>query len=84
MTRKCDFCDKPAVYDAKTSLGPWANLCESDYTMYGATEKGLFSRLDRPTPTREDRAADLNAALDAGDFDAAMDAIGDGDIFDYL
>lgn len=84
MTVKCDFCKEPAVYDAKTSLGPWANLCEADYTMYGATENGLFSRLDREEPTKAERSSMLAEALDAGDLDAAMDAIGDGDLFEYL
>lgn len=28
---KCDFCKDPAKYDAKTTLGPWAMLCQADF-----------------------------------------------------
>jgi hypothetical protein len=27
--------DRPAKYDAKTTLGPWANLCETCFQRYG-------------------------------------------------
>lgn len=39
---ECDICrykkDKPgvqAVYDGKTRMGAWANMCEEDFQMYG-------------------------------------------------
>lgn len=32
---QCDFCAKQAEYDAKTVMGPWANLCEQHYGQYG-------------------------------------------------
>jgi hypothetical protein len=36
----CDFCrsenhSRKAKYDAKTKLGPWANMCEYHYLHYG-------------------------------------------------
>ncbi len=38
----CDFCRMaivpktvPAVVDGKTTLGPWANMCEPHYSQYG-------------------------------------------------
>ena len=31
----CDLCDRTASYDAKTSAGPWGNLCEAHYRQYG-------------------------------------------------
>ena len=32
---KCDFCAKPATFDGKTHMGPWAYLCDSDFRVYG-------------------------------------------------
>lgn len=32
---KCDFCSKPATYDAKTTMGPWAHMCEDHYLRHG-------------------------------------------------
>lgn len=26
---RCDFCEKEAVYDAKTRIGCWAYMCET-------------------------------------------------------
>lgn len=31
----CTFCDKQANYDAKTNLGPWANMCNYHFKIYG-------------------------------------------------
>ena len=32
----CDVCMKePAKYDAKTTMGPWANLCAGCFGTYG-------------------------------------------------
>lgn len=36
----CDFCAErgsitPAQYDGRTVLGPWANMCAVDFTLYG-------------------------------------------------
>ena len=32
---QCNFCSKDAHYDAKTSFGPWASMCEEHYKKYG-------------------------------------------------
>lgn len=38
---ECDFCvqqgltNSKAKYDCRTSLGPWANVCESHFRQYG-------------------------------------------------
>ena len=32
---KCDFCLADAKYDAKTTLGPWANMCETHFRQFG-------------------------------------------------
>jgi hypothetical protein len=31
----CDFCGKPAKYDGKTKMGPWADMCETCFRKYG-------------------------------------------------
>jgi hypothetical protein len=31
----CNICKAPAKYDAKTTNGPWAYLCEDHYQVYG-------------------------------------------------
>ena len=37
---QCDFCTGEAEYDAKTSIGPWANMCEEDFQVYGLGQLG--------------------------------------------
>ncbi len=32
---KCDICEREAEYDARTTFGPWANLCEVHFTLHG-------------------------------------------------
>lgn len=34
--RACDFCGKPAKYDAPTTMGPWGNLCAADFRRYAS------------------------------------------------
>lgn len=46
MKITCDFCTKPAIYDGKTFMGPWANMCELHFTKYGIPIKGFFSLLE--------------------------------------
>ena len=31
----CDFCKQPAVYDGKTTQGPWAYMCEGCFKKHG-------------------------------------------------
>ena len=40
---KCDFCSAKAVYDGKTLMGPWANMCEEHFNTYGIPIKGLYT-----------------------------------------
>lgn len=42
---KCDFCGKPAVYDAKTIHGPWAYVCQTHFNIYGCHTPGLYTKL---------------------------------------
>lgn len=75
----------PAAYDAATTLGPWANLCEECFARFGqGLGTGRGQRLvvgERPRTTRED----VHAAIERGaSFDEIEDLIGDGDPADYL
>ena len=37
---KCDFCENDARYDAKTFIGPWANMCGTHWALYGPGKLG--------------------------------------------
>ncbi|GAJ12055.1 unnamed protein product, partial [marine sediment metagenome] len=46
---KCDFCDEPALYDAKTRMGPWAHMCEEHFKQHGLGRLGTgFGQRLRP------------------------------------
>jgi len=32
---KCDYCDEPARYDARTKSGAWANMCQKHFEIHG-------------------------------------------------
>ena len=32
---KCDFCKEEAVYDGRTRMGGWANMCPYHFKLYG-------------------------------------------------
>lgn len=52
---KCDFCDKEAIYDGKTKLGPWAYMCEEHKNVMGVTGKAAelyIRRLKTAEPKR--------------------------------
>ncbi len=39
----CDICKKPfnnVMYDVKTNIGPWGNLCESCFQLYTSRRLG--------------------------------------------
>lgn len=40
---KCDMCEDGtlAQYDAKTKMGPWANMCGPHFNMYAANNGEL-------------------------------------------
>ena len=33
---ECDFCEKPAEWDAPTLMGPWANMCMGCFGQHAA------------------------------------------------
>lgn len=83
-----------ALYDGKTTHGPWANMCQVCFEAVGVglgTGRGqrllLASEMeeteDNP-PTDADIRRDLQAAVEAGDFDLAEDILGDRDIAEFM
>lgn len=46
IIRTCDFCKKQARYDGKTTMGPWAYMCEEHHRLYGYNIKGLYTDLN--------------------------------------
>lgn len=87
---KCDFCKQLGVtadahYDGKTKIGPWANMCSNHFQQYGVgLGTGAGQQLIVGERPARDRHAEAQAALEAGDTDAFLDAVGDGDPADYL
>jgi len=50
--------DEPARFDAKTSMGPWANLCQKHYEQFGlGLGLGLGQRLILPSEVSESEKA---------------------------
>lgn len=91
---KCDICKyeqgrtTEAHYDAKTTAGPWASLCDTHFASRGiglGTGKG--QRLivgDEPVDTDEEKGRKIRQAINQGDFDTAEELIGDGDPAEWL
>ena len=91
----CDFCkqggvERKALYDFKTSWGPWANGCEVHYrTNRLHTELGIgygqkFVVGEPPNTSQREVRQSIMAAIESGNFDEAEDLIGDGDIAEWL
>lgn len=95
----CDFCKnsssplantRRAKYDFRTKWGQWANGCEIHYRTHRAhTELGTghgqeLVEGEAPERTDQDIHNDLMAAIEAGDFDAMEEALGDRDIAEFL
>ena len=45
---KCDFCDSEAIMDGKTTMGPWAYMCQVHFDRYGIKVQGFNSKLKKP------------------------------------
>ena len=39
--QQCDFCKTPAKYDGKTTMGPWAFMCQEHWNQHGPGHTGL-------------------------------------------
>lgn len=77
-----------AHYDGATIMGPWANMCAECFEAYGV---GLGTgRGQELIPASEwveeegDRRTRVREALESGDLDAIEEAVGDGDIAEWL
>jgi hypothetical protein len=94
----CDLCTperspsgrREALYDGKTTEGPWAYMCDIHFRLFGTgLGLGRGQRLvtdDIPTtlsdtPNKRDL---IMAAIEDGDSDAVWDIVGDGDIAEWL
>jgi hypothetical protein len=75
-----------ASYDARTHTGQWANVCDECFETHtpGVLGTGRAQKLVVGEKPKKDVTADVEAALMAGDWDAMEEAIGDGDLADYL
>ena len=45
ISSSCDFCGRPAEYDGKTTLGPWAFMCGECWEKHGLKIPGTYTRL---------------------------------------
>lgn len=86
----CDFCKgqgtvKEATYDGRTAAGVWANMCRFHFDVFGlglGTGKG--QELIVGTAPERNRAQEVKDAIASGDWEAMEDAVGDGDLMDYI
>jgi hypothetical protein len=77
----------PAKYDAKTSTGSWANMCDPCWVERRWSAElgtGYGQELVVGTAPERDRKAEAQAAAEAGDIEGFFDAVGDGDPLDFL
>jgi hypothetical protein len=81
----------PARFDGKTHSGPWANMCDDCFERNGVglglgkgQELVLFDAVTDTPDRDEGKAQRVQEALDSGDPDAVFEAVGDGDLADYL
>ena len=77
-------CTERATYDLGTASGRWGNFCT---THAGAVGIGLGTGVGQrltTEPVTFDRRAEVAAALASGDLYAIEDAVGDGDLAEYL
>lgn len=56
IKQKCDFCSKPAIYDAKTRYGPWAYMCAEHFDTRALKLPGTYSLLE-PEPVLKKRCS---------------------------
>lgn len=88
--RTCQIapCGNTAKYDAPTTSGQWAYMCESCYIACAAQYANrcayILSTDPEPERTYEDIRSDIMAAIDSNDADAVWDLVGDGDLLDYI
>ena len=89
----CDYCANSGVtrrakYDAKSRDGRWANMCAIHFANNGIKlGTGYGQELiegQEPETTDEEIRQGVMAAVDAGDWDALEDALGDRDFAEFM
>ena len=60
---QCDFCNRPAKYDAPTVNGPWANMCEGCSKTRGGN-MAIGSRFEQRTPAEPKNDSEIKMAVD--------------------
>lgn len=53
VRQKCDFCFKPATYDAKTAYGPWAFMCDEHFEKVASKAPDTYRRLEPEVVTKK-------------------------------
>ena len=51
IVKKCDFCNKQAVVDGKTRMGPWAYMCPDHLQVYGYPVSLMNTKLVKAYPS---------------------------------
>lgn len=51
LLRKCDFCDKQAIVDGKTQMGPWAYMCPDHLQQHGYPSSKMNTKLVADYPS---------------------------------
>lgn len=89
----CDYCansgvTRKAKYDAKSRDGRWANMCAIHFAnngiMLGTGYGQELIEGEEPERTDDDIKSDLMSAIEAGDFDAMEEALGDRDFAEFM
>ena len=52
INKKCDFCDKQAIVDGKTQMGPWAYMCSDHLYKYGYPQSKMNTQLVESYPSK--------------------------------
>lgn len=53
IKQRCDFCFKPATYDAMTTRGPWAFMCDEHFERLALKAGGTYKRLEPVEVTKK-------------------------------
>ena len=73
---KCDICGKDAEYDAPTTRGPWANLCQLHYQIHGVEGMGTkFKKRDPKDDNKNKKVvkAKILSSMEELCFDSVME-----------
>ena len=52
IIKKCDFCDKQAIVDGMTQIGPWAYMCPDHLKIYGYPYSKMNTQLAECYPSK--------------------------------